>query len=468
MNKDTIERAVDYIKQWFSEKYEEGDVPGMVVAVSHQGDMLMNEAYGYADVENEKPMEPGHVFRVASHSKTFTATAIMLLVEEGRLRLDDVVVDYIPWLKEHEDDRWMHVTLRQLLSHGAGVIRDGVDADYWQLERAFPDEERFIEEMMETSLILDNNIKMKYSNYGYTLLGMVIERVTGVAYDTFVMERIVQPLGMRNTFPDYYPEKNQPAENQLVTGYARYERGGRLPIEAISTHVMAAATGFCSTTEDLCTYLNAHMIGSGKLLSDESKKAMQRAEWPSFAGRSRDTDTAYGLGFFLSKYGKQQTFGHSGGFPGCITRSMANGEDGIVVSVLTNAIDGPAEQTLSSIYNIINYFDAHLSNVAEHGLTRFEGSYVSLWAHIHILAEKDHLISVPAGIWDPFAATEKLMFVEDDTFRITETGSGGLEGELVHFHEENGRVKHMMYQGKTFWPKADWDERMKDSTKVRL
>src|SRR5699024_8747596 len=154
MNKDTIERAVDYIKQGFSEKYEEGDVPGMVVAVSHQGDMLMNEAYGYADVENEKPMEPGHIFRVESQSRTCNATGIILLGEEGCLLLDDVVVDFVPWLKEPEDKRWMHVTLRQLLSHGAGVIRDGVDAYYWQLERAFPDEERFIEEMMEASFIL--------------------------------------------------------------------------------------------------------------------------------------------------------------------------------------------------------------------------------------------------------------------------------------------------------------------------
>lgn len=468
MKRDVLDRAVDYIKLWLSENFEKEDVPGIVAAVSYRGDMLMNEAYGYADVESETAMEPGHVFRVASHSKTFTATAIMLLVEEGRLRLDDVVVDYIPWLKAHEDDRWKYVTLRQLLSHGAGVIRDGVDANYWHLERAFPDAERFIQEMMETSLILDNNVKMKYSNYGYTLLGMVIERVTGEAYDAFVMNRIVRPLGLKNTFPDYCPEMNQPAKVDLVTGYARHERGKRLPIEAISTHAMAAATGFCSTTEDLCTYLSAQMVGSGKLLSDESKKAMQRAEWPSFAGSSRDTNTAYGLGFFLTKYGERQTFGHSGGFPGCITKSMANADDGIVVSVLTNAIDGPAEQILSGIYRIINYFEAHMSSASTHDLVRFEGSYASLWANIHILAEGNNLISVPAGVWDPLSMAEKLEFVEGETFRIAETGSGGMEGEWVHFRVEDGRIKRMMYQGKTFWPREDWDRRMKECTEVRL
>jgi len=269
MNKDTIERAIGYIEQWLSEKYEREDVPGFVAAVSYQGDILMNEAYGYADLENKVQMEPGHVFRVASHSKTFTATAIMLLVEDGRLRLDDVVIDYIPWLEEHDDKRWQHVTIRQLLSHGAGVIRDGVDAEYWNLERAFPDADRFVQEMMKTSLILDNNIKMKYSNYGYTLLGMVIENITGKSYDAFVMERIIHPLGLKQTFPDYNPGRNQPAEKDLVTGYTRHERKKRLPIESVNTHSMAAATGFCSTTEDLCTYLSAHMIGSGKLLNDE-------------------------------------------------------------------------------------------------------------------------------------------------------------------------------------------------------
>lgn len=469
MNKQALDRAVQYIKEWLSQKYNRGDVPGFVAAISHQGEMVMNEANGYADLERELSMEPGHVFRVASHSKTFTATSIMLLVEDGDVRLDDYVVDYLPWLKEHKDDRMQQVTLRQLLSHGAGVIRDGVDADYWHLERSFPGTERFIREMMETSLILDNNIKMKYSNYGYTLLGMVVESVTEQAYNEFVLERIIWPLGLEHTFPEYRPALHQPREGDLVTGYGRHERGRRLPIDAISTHAMAAATGFCSTAADLCAYLTAHMAGSGKLLGDESKKEMQRPEWPSLGGDGfKRTDTEYGVGFFLTRYGERQTFGHSGGFPGCITKTMADPEDGLVVSVLTNAIDGPADEFLSGIYGIIDYFQEHLMGSPAEDVSMLEGSYVSLWAAIDIVADGNDLIAVPVGVWKPFTMTEKLKFVEKHTYCITETDSSGSEGEKVYFHVADGCVQRMTYQGKTFWPRADWEEKMAGCDRVRL
>ena len=248
MNRSALVHAIHYIKMWLSERYEEADVPGFVAAVAYKGEVLMNEAYGYADLERKIPMTPAHVFRIASHSKTFTATAIMLLAEQGHLRIDDPVADYIPWLKENSDTRYTNVTLRQLLSHGAGVIRDGLDTDYWAIDRPFPDEERFISEMKELALILENNTKMKYTNYGYTLLGMVIEAVSGQPYNEFMLDKIIRPLGLEHTFPEYRPELNQPQLDDLVTGYTRPESKHRLPIAAISTEFMSPATGFCSTT----------------------------------------------------------------------------------------------------------------------------------------------------------------------------------------------------------------------------
>jgi D-alanyl-D-alanine carboxypeptidase len=145
-----------YLKDWLRFRYEREDIPGFVVAVSQDGKTLLNESYGYADVEAQVKMTPEHVFRIASHSKTFTATAIMQLQEKGKLKIDDPVSDYLPWLKDHKDKRWLNVTIRQLLSHGAGVIRDGLDSDYWQLYRAFPDSNELKQDILKTALILDN------------------------------------------------------------------------------------------------------------------------------------------------------------------------------------------------------------------------------------------------------------------------------------------------------------------------
>lgn len=159
----------------------------------------MSAAYGYADLEARRPLRIGDVFRIASHSKTFTATSVLQLAERGALRLDDPVVEHLDWLASHSDARFKEVTLRQLLSHGAGIVRDGLDADYWQLGRQFPNTKQLIKEILEAQLVTDPNAAMKYSNFGYGLLGMVIEERSGTSYADYVSEHICAPLGLTST-----------------------------------------------------------------------------------------------------------------------------------------------------------------------------------------------------------------------------------------------------------------------------
>lgn len=455
MNTQALDHAVTFIRSWLALAYDREDVPGFVVAIAHQGAVLMNEAYGYADLEQGIALSPGHVFRIASHSKTFTATALMLLAEAGRLRLDDRVVDHLPWLGQHKDGRWSKVTLRQLLSHVAGVIRDGVDADYWQLERPFPDAERFREDVMATSLVVDANAKMKYSNYGYTLLGMVIEAVAGQAYNDFVTDRIIRPLGLMHTYPEYRPD----IEGSLVTGYSRREHKTRLPIAHLSTHAMSPATGFCSTAEDLCAYFTAHMVGSGRLLSDESKREMQRVHWHAKT-RGQPSHEDYGLGMILQEIGGRRVVGHSGGFPGCITKSMADPQDGLVVVALTNGLNGPASSIVDGVYKIITYFQENTpSTQPAHDLAHLEGLYMSLWGTTSVVVTGDKVVAVDPDTWEPFAAVEALAYVDENTLKVADTSSFGSEDELVTFHCRDGRVETVNYTGVTMWPADMWKQR---------
>ena len=454
MNKRALDHSLEFIKSWLRLRYGREEIPGYVVAIAHKGKVLLNEAYGYADLVKQTKLTPQHIFRIASHSKTFTATALMQLVEQDRIRLEDCVVSYLPWLKQHNDKRWEKVTIRQLMSHGAGVIRDGLNADYWQLDRPFPSKQQLKQEVLDTELVADNNIKLKYSNFGYSVLGLVIEVVTGQPYTSYVAEHIVKPLGLTNTGPEYTPS----IKTKMVTGYSRRDvNKTRVPIAQIDTRAMAAATGFYSTAEDLCRYFTAQFVGSGKLLNDELKKEMQRVHWHVKQRPGKDAHEDYGLGIEVVFVDKHRTIGHGGGFPGHITKSMADPRDELVVVVLTNCIDGPASSIAKSIYKIIDYYQHNTPRTKpKHDMSRLEGCYMNLWTMINIVVTGDKVIAIDPDTWEPLTEPEELEYVDDTTLKVTDTSSFDSEGELVHFSMTNGAVESVNYNGSTMWPEDVW------------
>ena len=453
MNKQALDHSLEFIDSWLQFRYDKTEVPGYVVAVSYKGKVLLNKAYGYADLEKKTKLTPQHIFRMASHSKTFTATAIMQLQEESKLRIDDYVVNYLTWLKEHKDQRWQKVTIRQLMSHSAGVIRDGLDSDYWQLERPFPDEKELQKEILEADLIIDANTKLKYSNYGYSLLGLLIETVSGLSYNAYVARNIVRPLKLEATGPEYY----EAIKSKLVTGYSRGDiNKTRLPIAQVDTNAMSAATGFYSTAEDMCRYFTAQFVGSGQLLDDESKKEMQRVQWHVKPG-GKDSHEDYGLGIEIVFAKKHRTIGHGGGFPGHITKTMADPKDKLVVVVLTNCIDGPASWMAKSIYNIIDYYQTNTPDTRpKHDMKHLEGRYMNLWSITNIVVTGDKVVATYPNTWDTLTEPEELEYIDATTLKVTEAGSFDSEDELVHFNLKNGKVETVNYNGATMWPEEVW------------
>src|SRR4029450_13456175 len=130
-----LKSALDYLPQWLGVQVDETQLPGCAFAVAHRGRLVLERAFGVADLETRVALTPKHRVRVASHSKSFTATGIMRLVEVRKLLLDAPVGKYVSGLH----DRVAATTLRQLLSHGAGVHRDGRDSGQWDLRRPFLD-----------------------------------------------------------------------------------------------------------------------------------------------------------------------------------------------------------------------------------------------------------------------------------------------------------------------------------------
>ena len=441
------QHTLDYIDSWLDLRMKWENIPGYAVAIAKDGELLFNEAYGLADTESKTSLTTDHVFKIASHSKTFTATAIMQLQEQNKLRIDDLVVTYLPWLQEHTDKRWGEVTIRQLLSHSAGVVRDGLDSNYWQLGRDFPDSKQLRSAIMETGLILEPNTQLKYSNYGYSLLGEIIEKVSGMPYNDYVRKHIIEPLGLKHT----YPELEASIVKRLTTGYSRPNlQRERLAFPHIATNAMSPATGFCSTTADLIAFYSSQLVGSGKLLTDASKKEMQRAQW-----KTSRSEGSYGLGLDIEKVGNRRLFGHSGGFPGYVSRSFVDPKDGIAVVVLVNCHAGWASLIAKTIYKLLDEFG---DESPKKELLKYEGRFNGLHGAMDVVAHAGGVRAIYPNSWFPLDEVDKLEVIDDNTLKVVETSDFANPGELIrYFRKESGAIEHIVDTGGKRLPTEDGD-----------
>jgi D-alanyl-D-alanine carboxypeptidase len=176
-----LKPALAYVPEWLDLRMRQSRQPGCILAIADQGRVVLERAFGSADLRTSAPLTPRHRFRVASHSKSFTATGMMLLRERKQLRLDDEVGAYVPGL--HPEIA--RATLSQLLSHSAGVTRDGPDAGQFTARRAFLNRDELLADL-KARPVIDPNTRFKYSNHGFSLLGLVIEAVTRTPYRRWI------------------------------------------------------------------------------------------------------------------------------------------------------------------------------------------------------------------------------------------------------------------------------------------
>ena len=410
--------------------------PGFQCAVGVDGTLLGAFSGGFAHLGRSAPLTDGHLFRVASHSKTFTATAVMVLCQDGALSLEDRLGDLVP---ELAGCAVSGVTVRELLSHSGGIIRDSENADFWALGRPFPQKDELLE-IARTSKVLERNEHFKYTNIGYGLLGLAIESASGRDYEGFVTERILDPLGLRDTGVDLDARAPELAAGYgpLVLAGADHSLEARTEIEHVHTGSLAAATGFYSTASDMVAYFSSHLLGAApSVLTDESKRLMQRqVEESGAAGRG------YGLGLILQKVQDRDTFGHSGGYPGHITRSWVVPETGVVLSVLSNAVDGAATSWGEKLFALAALAERtapeSYAGVDPETIARFTGRFAALWGLQDVveLGGKLYMLEPGAAI-DP-KTTLPLEFVDGNTLKSADPNGFGGYRELVHF-EFDGR-----------------------------
>lgn len=422
-----VRDATRYADTWLAHRRHALRVPGVQAAVWFDDELVLSGAYGVADVRTGAALTPEHLFRIASHSKTFTAVAVLQLAQSGRLRLDDAAATWLPFLA---GSPIAGVTVREMLSHSGGVVRDGADSDHWQLARPFPDAEALRAVALDDAAVLPANERFKYSNITYSLLGMVIEAVSGSTYADYVTDHVVRPLGLVRTGPELDPERlGEYAAGHTALAYA----DDRAVIEHVDTAAMAAATGFFSTAAETVAYASAHFAGDERLLGEPAKRLMRRPE-VEVGG----DDGHYGLGFAVEDVGGRRLVGHGGGYPGHITRTVLDPTARLAVSVFTNAIDGPAHALAHGLVKLVDLaarVEAQPAPAvaAPEALDLYVGRFANLWGVVDVVRFGGHLLALDPGADDPTAAPTRLVVEDDATLRVTETGGYGAPGESLRY-----------------------------------
>lgn len=399
-----LQAAINVIDTWLAFKQFDSKTPAISVGIVTDEGIVFSNGYGYEDITTRSKAKDTTGYRIASISKTFTATAVMQLVEQEKLHLDDKVNQHLRWFRS-DDTRMDEITVRQLLTHSSGIERDG-KTEHWMKDE-WPNTDQIIEQVQQGISIFEPNERFKYSNFGYALLGEVIQAVSGKPYNEYVTDAIIKPLGMTNTYPDATLE----AQEGIATGYGIDIPGReRETFSLYETDSMAAATGFISSAVDLCKYMSAQFIGSGKLLTDASKREMQRIQWKR-EGEAID----YGLGLMFSGEPKKKgIMGHGGGFPGYITQIAMDRDQKIGVVVLTNSVEAPTRNLVDGIFHTLNHFQKETSDEQNPHLQQYEGLFLGRTGFLQTLAPGKNML-----LFSP--KKDKPM---DDMLELKETGTG--------------------------------------------
>jgi CubicO group peptidase (beta-lactamase class C family) len=437
-----VPAALDYIARWIEFQMRFFEHPGCVIAVAHDGRILLEAAFGSADLRTGEKLTPRHRFRVASHSKTFTAAGIMKLRERGVVGLDDKVGKHVPRL----DPELAEVTLVQLLAHGAGVVRDGVTGDQWFDRRPFADPDELSAALCSAPTI-EPNTRFKYSNYGYGLLGRVIEAVTGEPYAVWIKREIVDAAGLIETTPDMPLPDGVP----MASGHSgRLPLGRRVVLPGHQpTSALAAATGFVSTAGDLARFF-AQLTPSANsaLLTAASRREMAHARWRA---PHSVLELHYGLGTMSSGTGDWWWFGHAGHFQGFASHTAALPTQDVTVSIVTNSIDGLANQWLGGTLNVLRTFAKH--GAPSETVRDWAGRWWSIWSATDLVPMGAKVLTANPALLVPFADASEIAVSGPDEGMIALANGFASHGETVQrTRGSDGRVRELRLGGCTLLP----------------
>jgi CubicO group peptidase (beta-lactamase class C family) len=450
--KKDYSEALKIIEVWLDAQKDYEKLPGISAAIIKDQEIIWSGAFGKANVEADVNTEINTICSICSISKLFTATAIMKLYDEGKLRLDDKVSDLLPWynLDQKYSDSGP-ITVRGLLTHSSGLPREA-NFPYWTgPEFPFPTQEEIKNELGNQETLYPASTYFQYSNLGLTLLGEIIEQVSGESFTDYVEGNILKPLQLNETRTQL-PESLY--GSQLAIGYSSLDRmGQRKKVKLFQANGITAAAGFSSNVLDLGKFASwqFRLMDSTitEIIKPSTLKYMQQVHWTD-----PDWKTTWGLGFAVSK-GSDGTkwVSHGGSCPGYRSGIQLNPKSKMAYTVMINANGTNPHKYATEMHAILNKAKGESKNgktdeSTKKDMTDYTGYYSNQpWgSESYISSWEGKLVMLRLPSSSPAKSMTFLKHVKGDNFQKIRTDDE--PGEMVVFErDETGKVNRYSQHG---------------------
>ena len=432
-NKEYSE-AFQLIDYWLEAQKDYENLPGLTAVVTDKKETKWTGSFGFSD--GVQPMRVENTFSICSISKLFTAVAIMQLVEDGKINLDDPIQKVLPWFDINNDFKDApELTIKSILSHSSGLPRES-NHPYWSWpDFPFPTKQDVIDELKNQEMLYPPSKYYQYSNLGLSLLGFIVEEVTQTNFDDYVNQNILIPLSMNNT--KTYMSTEDYGKN-LTLGYSSLNRNNeREKVNFFNADGIAAAAGFTSNVEDLAKFARwqIDLVKSleKNILSPETLKLMHEIHWDDEL-----TSVTRGLGFGVYNFDGENWVGHGGSCPGYRSQLYINTNKELAYSVMINSSGTSPTKYIDGIHEILS--NVTLKKGEEiNRFEEFEGKYISQpWVsetYVQSWGDNLALVSLPSD--DPYISLYK--HIEGDVFKKI-LNNNDLGQELKIIRDDNNKV----------------------------
>ena len=432
-DKKNYDEAITLIEVWLDAQKDFEDIPGISASIVEDQKLLWSAGVGLANPETQKPFTGATLCSICSISKLFTSVAIMKLYDAGKLRLDDRLSDLLPYfdLKQQFPESGP-ITVRTLLTHSSGLPREA-GYPYWTgPDFPFPSTEEIDTKLSEQESLYPASTYFQYSNLALTLLGEIVTKVSGVPYETYIQQQILEPLQLSETRPEM-PESLYGSD--LAIGYSAVGRDGeREKVAFFQANGITPAAGFSSNVTDLGKFASWQFRlregSSAEILKPSTLKYMQSVHWTN-----PNWKTTWGLGFRVYKGPNGSTWaGHGGSCPGYRSSFEMDLKNKRAYSVMINSSGTDPMKYVMGMYAILSKMsekdtpEKQGAQTSSKDLSPYVGYYnPKPWSSEEYIGTWNGdlvVLSLPAD--KPAEAMTKFRHIEGDTFRrVREDGELG-------------------------------------------